>query len=182
MPNYTRARTPGGVYFFTVVTLERRPLLTREAIRLALRQAIERTRVTWPFLINAWVLLPDHLHCLWTLPEGDAEYSARWSMIKRYTTQRLSNHPGYALQLNHSRTLRRESVLWQRRFWEHQIQGEDDFRRHLDYIHWNPVKHGYVENVSDWPYSTFPQWVARGMYPMDWGNSYNTPGPFDFGE
>ena len=182
MPNYTRARMPGGTYFFTVTTLERRPLLTRDMIRHALRHAIEKTRLTHPFLINAWVLLPDHLHCLWTLPDGDAEFSTRWSMIKRLTTQQLSNYPEFTPQPNHSRTIRRESAFWQRRFWEHQVHDEDDFRRHLDYIHWNPVRHGYVANVSDWPYSTFHRWVMRGIYPKDWGNSYKAPGAFDFGE
>ena len=182
MPNYTRARIPGGTYFFTVITLERRPLLTRHITRYALRHAIEKTRLTHPFRINAWVLLPDHLHCLWTLPDGDEEYSTRWSMIKRFTTQQLSIYHGIAFQPNHSRTIRREYAFWQRRFWEHLICDEDDFRRHLDYIHWNPVKHGYVANVSDWPYSTFHRWMMRGTYPKDWGNSYKSPGEFDFGE
>ena len=182
MPNYTRARIPGGTYFFTVITLERRPLLTRHITRHALRHAIEKTRLTYPFRINAWVLLPDHLHCLWTLPDGDEEFSTRWSMIKRFTTQQLSVHHGMAFQPSHSRTIRREYAFWQRRFWEHLVYVDDDFRRHLDYIHWNPVKHGYVTNVSDWPYSTFHQWMTRGTYPKDWGNNYQAPGEFDFGE
>jgi putative transposase len=182
MPNYTRVRIPGGTYFFTVITLERRPLLTRHRTRHALRHAIEKTRLTHPFRINAWVLLPDHLHCLWTLPDGDEEFSTRWSMIKRFTTQQLSIYHEMAFKPNHSRTIRRESAFWQRRFWEHLICDDDDFRRHLDYIHWNPVKHGYVTSVSDWPHSTFHQWMARGTYPKDWGNSYKAPGKFDFGE
>lgn len=150
MPNYVRARLAGGTYFFTLTTRGRAPVLTDEATRTALREAIRATRARWPFTVEAWVLLPDHLHCLWTLPEGDADFSRRWSTLKRLTTQSLGRS------------------IWQPRFWEHLIRDDRDFARHLDYIHWNPVKHGHVQRALDWPYSTFHRYAARGHYPMDW--------------
>ncbi len=150
MPNYVRSRVAGGCYFFTVVSRDRRPVLTTDGCRAALRAAILETRQRWPFTVEAWVLLPDHLHCLWTLPDGDADFSRRWSVIKRLTTQALG-----------------ESI-WQPRFWEHTIRDERDARHHLDYLHGNPVKHGWVARAHDWPYSTFHRFVAQGLYAPDW--------------
>jgi putative transposase len=152
MPNYVRARVPGATYFFTVVSRDRRPVLTRPDVRAALRDAIQATRVRWPFAVDAWVLLPDHLHCLWTLPEADSDFSRRWSTIKRLTTQRLGGS------------------VWQARFWEHVIRDEADLERHFDYIHWNPVKHANVRAAAQWPYSTFHRFVRRGIYPPDWAD------------
>ncbi len=150
MPNYVRARVEGGTYFFTLTARNRSSVLVNENVRGALREAIEAVRARWPFTVDAWVLLPDHLHCLWTLPEGDADFSKRWSTIKRLTTQTIG-----------------ESI-WQERFWEHLIRDETDFQRHFDYIHWNPVKHGLAQRALDWPYSTFHRHLKQGVYTADW--------------
>jgi putative transposase len=169
MPNnYRRANIAGGTYFFTVNTLRRLPVLTEVPVREALREAIRHTRLTAPFDIDAWVLLPDHLHCIWTLPQGDAAFSMRWSKIKRYVSQRCGDTFGFE-NVSSSRTRRHESGLWQRRFWEHQIRDDADFARHVDYVHWNPVKHGLVARAVDWPYSTFRRFVRDGVYAPDWG-------------
>lgn len=137
-------------------------------VRDALREAIRQTRLTAPFDIDAWVLLPDHLHCIWTLPQGDANFSMRWSMIKRYVSRQCGDAFGVK-EISSSRARRHESGLWQRRFWEHQIRDDGDFARHVDYIHWNPVKHGLAARAADWPYSTFHRFVRDGAYPSDWG-------------
>jgi putative transposase len=168
MPRYIRARA-GSTFFFTVVSFDRRPILCNEALRSSLRTAILNLRKTHPFTIDGWVLLPDHLHCIWTLPEGDLDFSTRWMLIKRSVsrfTPELSLHPDVRKE---SACKRRESTIWQRRFWEHQIRDELDFERHLDYIHFNPVRHGYVKCAIDWPYSTIHQYVEKGIYPPDWG-------------
>lgn len=174
MSDYRRARDPGACYFFTLVSHQRRPLLTEAPLRAALRQAIERVRVGYPFAIDGWVLLPDHLHCLWRLPEGDADFGLRWSMIKRLTSQTLPRPGGVSL----SSRLRRESGLWQRRFWEHRIRDAEDYRRHLDYLHFNPVRHGLVRRVVDWPWSSFHRLVREGVYPPDWGGDMEVEGAF----
>jgi putative transposase len=168
MSHYRRAKVTGGTYFFTVNTFRRLPVLTEEPVRLALREAIRITRATHPFSIEAWVLLPDHLHCIWTLPEGDADFSVRWSTIKRHVSKTCAAQFGVR-ELSDSRVQRRESGLWQRRFWEHLIRDDADFERHADYIHWNPVKHGLVQRACDWPYSTFHRFVQDGAYTNDWG-------------
>ena len=180
MADYRRSNIAGGTYFFTVVTHERRPILTMEAVRAALREAIQQARTTLPFQIDSWVLLPDHLHCIWTLPEGDANLSARWAIIKRYVSGRC------AAIIDPSRRdsvqKRNERAFWQRRFWEHQIRDDDDMARHVDYTHWNPVKHGLVKAVKDWPYSSFHKYVARGVYPDNWGGSEIADADKSFGE
>lgn len=173
MSNYRRARE-GTLFFFTLITAQRRPLLVQPATRQALRLAIEATRQRYPFHIHGWVSLPDHLHCLWELPSGDSDYGLRWSLIKRLTSRALA--PPDALIL--SRHLRREAALWQRRFWEHRIRDQRDYQRHLDYLHWNPVKHGLVERVVDWPWSSFHRLVREGMYPEDWGGGADDAGAF----
>jgi len=165
MSSYLRAHIPGGTYFFTLTTLGRQPVLLQPAIRRALKQAIDLTRQRYPFHVDAWVLLPDHLHCIWTLPEADDQYGMRWSMIKRHVTQTTSFHGS----TTPSRKTRREGGLWQRRFWEHVIRDEEDFERHADYIHWNPIKHGLAKTVAEWPYSTFHHYVRQGVYAPDWG-------------
>lgn len=166
---YRRARTKGASYFFTLNTHQRRKVLTEQPYYSALKESIKEVNRRHPIKIEAFVLLPDHLHCIWTLPEGDADYSIRWNIIKRLVSQKTSpfNHGG----LSQSRIKRRESGLWQRRFWEHQIRDELDWQRHFEYIHWNPIKHGYVTRVMDWPYSSFHRYVAKGIYPQDWGGS-----------
>jgi len=167
MSDYRRARDAGACYFFTLVTHQRQPLLTQPRLREALRLAIVQVRQRYPFAIRGWVLLPDHLHCLWQMPEGDADFGRRWSMIKRLTSQAFPSDGAVSL----SRSLRRESGLWQRRFWEHHIRDDEDCRRHLDYLHWNPVRHGLVERVADWPWSSYHRLVREGVYPADWGGA-----------
>ena len=169
MSNYRRAKTPGGSYFFTVVTDRRQPLLTLAESRAILRSMIRETRQKHPFAIDAWVLLPEHLHCIWTLPPGDTDYSTRWGIIKggfSKQARKLFRRPEW---INRSKAKHRESTIWQRRFWEHEIRDQDDFNRHFDYIHWNPVKHRHVARAVDWPYSTFHQYVAQGVYLANWG-------------
>lgn len=118
----------------------------------------------------AWVLLPDHIHAIWKLPEGDVDYSLRWSLIKQHVTRKYAERTQEVL-VSQSRQKRREGTIWQRRFWEHLIRDDRDFRRHIDYIHYNPVKHGYVSKVVDWPYSTFHRFVRNGVYPTDWASA-----------
>lgn len=181
MPNYRRAYTPGASYFFTVVSHTRKPIFLQEEVRQALREAIISTRIHYPFVIDAWVLLPDHMHCIWTLPDNDHRFSIRWSMIKRQVSQACIGDDSI-LHLSSSRNKRKESGLWQRRFWEHQIRNEDDFQRHVDYIHWNPVKHQQVTKVIDWPYSSFHRYVKAGQLPPSWGTFSEDLGKFNFGE
>jgi putative transposase len=164
-----------------VNTLRRLPVLTETPVRDALREAIRKTRLTAPFDVDAWVLLPDHLHCIWTLPHGDANFSMRWSQIKRYVSQQCGDTFGIK-EKSASRTKRHESGLWQRRFWEHQIRDEGDFARHVDYIHWNPVKHGLVLRATDWPYSTFHRFVRNGAYRPDWGLAVSEAADMAVGE
>ena len=180
MTDYRRSRIAGGTYFFTVVTQDRRPILTTETVRAALREAIQQARTTLPFQIDAWVLLPDHLHCIWTLPEGDANFSARWAIIKRGVSGRCAEMLN-ASQSDSGRK-RNERPFWQRRFWDHQVQDDDDLVKHLDYIHWNPVKHGLVKAVKDWPYSSFHKYVTKGMFPNDWGGGEIANESVGFGE
>jgi putative transposase len=178
MPDYRRAYVPGGTFFFTVTTFERQPILTGEPCRAALRLAINEVRKRFPFQSIAWVLLPDHLHTIWKLPDMDTDFSLRWSLIKQRVTQQCTDNAG-DLAITLSRQRRRERTVWQRRFWEHFIRDDIDFQNHIDYIHYNPVKHGYVTRPSDWPYSTFHQFVRNGVYPADWACvDENTPSHF----
>ncbi|HJV86276.1 MAG TPA: transposase [Noviherbaspirillum sp.] len=134
MPNYRRAIVAGGTFFFTVNTFRRLGVLTEAPVRTALREAVRHTREQHPFDINAWVLLPNHLHCILTLPAGDSDFSIRWSKIKRYVSRECGASLGVK-ELSDSRNNRHEPGLWQRRFWEHQIRDDADFARHADYIH-----------------------------------------------
>ncbi len=171
MSNYRRSKTPGASYFFTVVTYKRQPILIDPESRKILRTVVADVKKEYPFKIDAWVLLPEHIHCIWTLPNDDADYSKRWGLIKSdfsKQTKTLFNHPEW---LNKSRIKHRESAIWQRRFWEHQIRDQKDFNQHMDYIYYNPVKHGYVPQVIDWPYSTFHRDVKKGLYPSNWGGN-----------
>jgi putative transposase len=176
MPNYRRNYVPGGTYFFTVVAHERRPLLTSENARLMFRAAIQSVRANRPFAIIATVLLPDHLHCVWTLPEADADYSTRWRQIKDAFTRSFLREGGEEGSLSASRRRQGERAVWQRRFWEHTCRDQDDLNRCIDYIHWNPVKHGLVKRVSDYPWSSFHRFVEQGVYPIDWGSENPCPG------
>lgn len=168
MPEYRRWRVEGGIYFFTVVTFHRRPILTSPSARNLLHIAWEDTRSRFPFSTVAICLLPDHIHCIWKLPEGDSNYSIRWKEIKKLFTKHYLREIGTGDDLNLSRVKRKEAAIWQRRFWEHTITDETDLEEHLDYIHYNPVKHGYVEHVMDWHWSSFQKYVDQGIYTRDW--------------
>lgn len=181
MPEYRRADIPGATYFFTVTTYRRQPLLTDPRCRESLHNAINKVRLKMPFDIVAWVLMPDHLHAVWQLPQNDKDFSLRWSLIKQHVTRDCAAWLPRQ-DLSASRDKRSEGSLWQRRFWEHLIRDETDLARHLDYIHYNPVKHGYVANVADWPCSTFHRYVKEGAYPENWGGMAEVNDGKSFGE
>jgi len=145
MSNYRRAPTDGCTYFFTLVSYQRQKILCNEFIRRSLRKAIKATQIKHPFTVDAWVLLPDHLHCIWTLPAHDKDFSTRWSVIKRRVSVACAQRYKQDYLMSDSKLKHRESTIWQRRFWEHQIRDQNDFNQHLDYIHYNPVKHGLCE-------------------------------------
>ncbi len=172
---YRRNRVAGGTYFFTVTLRDRRSDTLARHVGL-LRKAFRWVRSKRAFTIDAIVILPDHLHTIWTLPEDDTDYSGRWRAIKSRFSQQLK-HSGYPLIKNK----RGEYLLWQRRFWEHTIKDDNDFNRHVDYIHWNPVKHGLVSNVYDWPYSLFHRYVRLGLLPDNWVGGVNED-QSDYGE
>ena len=132
-----------------------------------LRDAFNAVRARYPYRTDALVVLPDHLHCLWTLPPGYTDFSTRWALIKAQFSRAVEKGE----RRSSSRIARGERGVWQRRFWEHLIRDQDDFNRHADYIHWNPVKHGWAQRVADWPLSTFHDYVKRGAYPADWGGA-----------
>lgn len=171
MSEYRRYYVAGGTYFFTVVTQLRRAFLTSELARQCLREAMETVREKRPFEMPAIVLLPDHLHVLWTLPTGDDDYSTRWRRIKEEFTTNYLARGGSEGPYSASRASHGERGVWQRRYWEHTIRDEKDFERHFDYIHYNPVKHGYATAPSEWPHSSFHRWVAAGVYEPLWGRS-----------
>ncbi|MCO6441512.1 MAG: transposase [Nitrococcus mobilis] len=163
MPDYRRTWIPGGTYFFTVTLLQRcgNDLLVRHIDQL--RDVIQRVRRTRPFTIHGWMVLPDHMHCVLELPVDDADFALRWRLIKAGFAKRV---PAQEWRPE-VRTRRGERGIWQRRFWEHLIRDEADFSMHMDYLHFNPVKHGLVARVVDWPHSTFHRLVATGVYPAD---------------
>jgi putative transposase len=169
MPQYRRCRVPGGTVFFTVVTERRSPLLCGALARSILGDVFRACEKRWPFRVDGMVLLPDHLHSLWTLPPGDDAYSRRWGWIKKEFTKLWLAAGGEEQERSASRRRSRRRGVWQRRFWEHTIRDDDDYARHLDYIHYNPVKHSLVTAPRDWPYSSFHRWVRKGVYPPDWG-------------
>lgn len=163
MVAYRRNFVPGASYFFTVTLLDRSSSLLVERI-IDLREVIRSVRAERPFTIDAIVVLPDHLHCVWTLPPDDADFSIRWREIKsRFSRRRPDGERRTA-----GRIKKGERGVWQRRFWEHTLRDLHDVERHVDYIHYNPVKHGYVSRVVEWPYSSFHRSVSRGEYPADW--------------
>ena len=163
MSEYRRNRIPGGSYFFTVNLLERQSHLLVERIDL-LREAVRAVKRRRSFRIEAWVVLPDHLHAIWTLPPGDTDYSGRWREIKKAFAKALPQTEWRSAV----RTAKGERGIWQSRFWEHTLRDEADFEAHVDYVHINPVKHGLVGCVADWPYSSFHRAVAEGLYPKNW--------------
>ena len=163
MTTYRRNFISGGCFFFTVNLADRRLQLLTEHIDI-LRSAFRDTRQAHPFTIEAMVVLPDHLHAVWTMPEGDADFATRWRLIKT----NFSRHLSVSERISESRSAKGERGIWQRRYWEHTIRDETDFARHVDYIHINPVKHGLVTRVRDWPYSSFHRMVKLGVLPEDW--------------
>ncbi len=170
MSRYRRSRM-GQVYFFTVVTDHRQPILTTELGRRALRESIHKVRNEFPFEITAIVLLPDHLHAVWTMPRGDADYSTRWRLIKTAFTRIWQQEAGTVANRSHSRRRKGEQAVWQRRFFEHTCRDDEDLKRCVDYTHVNPLKHQLVGRVRDWPWSSFHRYVAAGEYSMEWGSA-----------
>ena len=161
---YRRNQIEGGSYFFTVNLAERKQRLLIEHIE-TLREAIRTVRKGHPFQIDAIVIMPGHLHAIFTLPPGDADYSMRWMLIKAGFSRYIPKQE----RINASRRSKGERGVWQRRFWEHRLRNEEDFRHHVDYIHYNPVKHGYVSRPVDWPYSSVHQYIRAGILTSDWG-------------
>lgn len=164
MANYTRAWQPGGTWFFTVTCLGRYDNDLRVKNIGILRRSVGTVKRSYPFAIHAWVVLPDHLHCVISLPEGDTDFATRWRLIKAGFSKGLPEREW----VSDTRRRRGERGVWQRRYWEHLIRDDADFQAHVDYCHINPLKHGLVERVGDWPYSTFHRMVEQGVYPGDW--------------
>jgi putative transposase len=182
MSDYRRYFVPGGTYFFTVVTERRAKLFSAEPARRLLGTVMRECFTRFPLTVVAVVLLPDHLHTIWTLPPGDDRYSLRWAWIKRDFTRRWLNMGGCEQVRSDSRCRERRRGVWQRRFWEHTIDDEADMESHFDYIHYNPVKHRLVSAPIDWPWSTFRRWVGAGHYSADWAATHLPPLPGNAGE
>jgi putative transposase len=173
MPNYRRAFVPGGCWFFTANLLNRQQNLLIDKID-ALRDATRQTQLRYPFHIDAMVILPDHIHAIWTLPPGDLDFSIRWRLIKtRFAKSIPKGEP-----LSAVREARGERGVWQRRFWEHLIRDEDNYRRHVEYCYINPMKHGLVGRVCDWPFSSFHRDVRDGIFSQDWAGDVEHEGEF----
>ncbi len=164
MTNYRRKFVEGGYYFFTVVTYDRRKFLCHSLARNILHQVFEEVRTKHPFNVAAMVLLPEHLHCLWKLPDHDADFSIRWRLIKSKFSTQYIGRKGLEYEQSPSRQKKGERGIWQRRFWEHRIRDRKDLQRHVDYIHYNPIKHELVKNLADWPWSTYHKYIESGRY------------------
>lgn len=164
---YRRDYNHGASYFFTIVTYRRQPLFAYPQAIINLRQAFQQEIKRRPFVIDAIVIMPDHIHAIWTMPTEDADYSMRWRNIKREFTKNIpeSQRP----KTNSSRQHKSEQAIWQRRFWEHRIRNEQDFAQHVNYVHYNPVKHGYVNRPVDWPHSSIHRYIRQGVLPINWG-------------
>jgi putative transposase len=163
MPNYIRSKKRGGTFFFTVNLQNRQSSVLIDHINL-LRESVFYVLKRRPFHIVAWVVLPNHIHAVWALPEGDNDYSRRWQLIKQLFTKKLWSLTGS------------QNTVWQKRFWEHEIKSEDDLNKHINYCYLNPVKHGHVSSTADWPYSSFHRDVKLGLFDNHWnGNSHTFP-------
>lgn len=156
MPRYHRCRILGGTYFFTVNLADRKSRLLVDYFDF-LRLSVQKTKAKHPFHMNAWVVLPDHMHCIWTMPTDDDDFSARWWMLKSTFSRNY-----------HKKVDNPGKSVWQNRFWEHAIRNQEDFNNHMDYIHINPLKHGHVDKVYQWPYSSFHYLVTKGVYSREW--------------
>jgi putative transposase len=163
---YRRSIAPGGIFFFTVVTFQRRKFLAQEPAIDLLRQAFRSSLVRCPFKFEAAVILPNHLHMIWRLPDNDRDYPVRWRLVKSYFTHRWECSDDFTTSV--SRRSKRERSVWQRRYWEHLIRDEEDWRRHVDYFHYNPVKHGLAKTPGEWPHTSFHRFVMQGMYDQNW--------------
>ncbi|MBX9791978.1 MAG: transposase [Pirellulales bacterium] len=169
MSDFKRWYVPGGTYFFTVVCYQRSRLFEHERARRLLGDVIRRVRQDSPFHVVASVLLWDHLHMVWSMPTGDCAYSDRWRRIKRDFTVEWLAAGGVAVAVKSAQARRGHRGIWQRRFFEHLVRDESDLDRICDYVHFNPVKHGYVESPWDWQWSTFRRFVSAGQYTRAWG-------------
>jgi putative transposase len=170
---YRRDYTSGATFFFTLVTFRRIPLFTQPEAVASLRKAFREEMARRPYQMDAVVILPDHLHVIWTLPANDADYSIRWRNIKRGFTATVPT--GHRPVVCASRQNKQEQAIWQRRFWEHRIRDERDFAQHVDYIHYNPVKHGYITKPVDWPYSSIHRYIRHGILSPNWGGELRLP-------
>ena len=164
--HYRRSDVAGGTFFFTVNLANRSSHLLTDRIDL-LRHSIRKVKQAHPFDIVAMVVLPDHLHAVWKMPDGDNDYPLRWSLIKAGFPRVL----GKTEQISKARRRKRERGIWQRRYWEHQLRCDTDLARHIDYIHINPVRHGYVSAPAEWPYTSIHRYIQRGLLPPDWAAS-----------
>ena len=172
MPNYVRTYLPGGSFFFTVVTHQRKRVFVNDATVDHLRNVVRDVRLQLPFTVDAWVVLPNHIHAVWTLPEGDADFSRRWGVVKATYTKRM----------NAAGLMDSGVPVWQQRFWEHRIRDDKDFAANIDYVYINPVEHGLVSRASDWPWSSFHRDVQRGLYPANWGGDVAVDESYQYGE
>jgi putative transposase len=164
MSRYRRARIEGGTFFFTIALADRSAdLLVQHIDRL--REAYKFAADHHPFETIAICILPDHLHAIWSLPTADSNFALRWSIIKGKFSRGLPNSD----LRSQSQIEKRDKGIWQRRYWEHAIRNDDDLARHIDYVHYNPVKHGHVSQVQDWPYSSFHRYVKEGRLSVEWG-------------
>lgn len=177
MRTYIRSDTPGASYFFTLTLEDRgaRYLVDHVAV---LRSCVAQVKERHPFDIEAMVVLPEHLHALWRLPVDDADFSTRWMLVKQAFTRKLVETGVLPPEASAPRGRRGERTVWQKRFWEYQVQDDADFARHVDYIHFNPVKHGWVLRARDWPYSSLHRFVREGKLPEDWGIAGAIEGQF----
>ena len=175
MPDYRRNRVKGGSYFFTVNLRDRRSDLLTVGIE-ALRGAVRDTRARHPFHIDAWVVLPDHMHCIWTLPPDDFDFPIRWRVIKALFSRSMPRAESRRASL----VRKRETGIWQRRYWEHTVRDEKDYAAHMEYVHFNPVKHGLTTDAADWPFSSFSRCVKLGLYSTGW--AMQGPGLAETGE
>jgi putative transposase len=167
MVRYRRNFVAGGTFFFTLTLADRTSRVLIDHVA-TLRAAMQQIRRSHPFAIDAAAVLPDHLHIIMTLPQGDAGYPNRWRLIKRQFTVAVMKSGDPVARLQNG-----ELSLWQRRFWEHTIRDDGDFEKHVNYIHFNPVRHGLVARVCDWPHSTFHHYVRLGLLPRDWGGDFS---------
>jgi len=171
MSEFRRVKIKGGTYFFTIVTFQRQKLFQLPVARDLFLDSVEHIRNFHLFKVLAFCILPDHIHFIWQLSQDDENYSSHISQIKRRFSRNYTKIFGIPIPKNESQIKRREVAIWQRRFWEHLIRDEDDLYQHIDYIHYNPVKHGLVDCVGDWECSSFHDYVREGIYDVMWGES-----------